>query len=469
MRRPQSLKTCFPYSVRAPLRAPYRGWILGVAAAALLGGCATSGDRPLPKAPSTVGSVTRLERDPEKLDLTPLPKRTVDPARLAPLDVAILAVLNNPDLKAKRAATGVAAAQVFAAGLLPDPQVGITADFPKPGQQAINNYSVGPSLDVGALIARAPALKAARAQRRQADLDLLWAEWGAAQQARILAWTVLADEAKAEALAELDRVVGARAQASRRALARNDLAAQTTSADQALALDVQTALAQARHDAAQARLDLNALIGLEPQVRLPLVAAPARDWETPALDRARAELAQRRPDLLALQAGYTAEQANLRKAVLAQFPLQNLGFYAAKDNTGIVSKGLSATFALPIFNGGRGQIAIEKATREQLRAEYQARLDQADAEAAADVAERDSAEAQAERLERELPSLSDVWTKAQAAWDRNDLDAASYLTLAQNLLNKTADLQDRRLAARQAEIQLETALFIPPAGQEARP
>jgi outer membrane protein TolC len=467
------MKTCFPDTEKKrTARSAYRRGIVGVAAAALLCGCATPGAHPLPKAPSTVAAVTRLERDPEKLDVAPLPKRTVDPARLDPIDVAILAVLNNPDLKARRAATGVAAAQVFAAGLLPDPQVGISADFPTPGQQAATAYGVTPSLDVGALIARAPALKAARAQRRQADLDLLWAEWGTAQQARLLAWTVLADEAKAEALAELDRITAARAQASRQGLARRDLAAQTTSADEALAIDVQTALAQARHDAARARLDLNALVGLQPQVRLPLVAAPAQDlahWDQPMLDRARAELARRRPDLLALQAGYTAEEANLRRAVLAQFPLQNVGFNAARDNTGIISQGLSATFALPIFNGGRGQIAIEKATREQLRAEYQARLDQADAEAAADVAERDIAEVQAQRLERELPALSDVWSKAQAAWDRNDLDAASYLTLAQNLLNKTADLRDRRLAARLAEIQLETALFLSPAGLETRP
>jgi outer membrane protein TolC len=442
---------------------------VSVAVAALLAGCAAPGVRPLPTTPSSVGSVLRLERAPEKLDLAPLPKRTVDPARLSPVDVAILAVLNNPDLKAKRAATGVAAAQVFAAGLLPDPQIGISADFPDPGQQATTAYGVVPSLDIGALIARSPALKAARAQRRRSDLELLWAEWGTAQQARILAWTILADEAKAQALAELDRVIATRAQASRTAMDRGDLAAPTASADQALAIDTQTALAQARHDAAKARLDLNALIGLQPQVRLPLVARPTGDWDQPTIDHARAELARRRPDLLALQAGYAAQEANLRKAVLAQFPLQNVGFNEARDNTGITSQGLTASFALPIFNGGRGQIAIEKATREQLRAEYQARLDQADAEAAADLAGRTSAEVQAQRLERELPALASVWTKAQAAFDRNDLDGSSYLTLAQNLLNKTADLQDRRLAARLAEIQLETALFLPPAGPEARP
>ena len=80
-------------------------------------------------------------------------------------------------------------------------------------------------------------------------------------------------------------------------------------------------LASARRDAAKARGQLNALIGLAPQVRLPLVddAAPAPP-DPAALDAAMASLPQRRPDLLALQAGYASQNANLRKAILAAVP-----------------------------------------------------------------------------------------------------------------------------------------------------
>ena len=49
---------------------------------------------------------------------------------------------------------------------------------------------------------------------------------------------------------------------------------------------------------------------------------------------------------------------------------------------------------------------------------------------------------------------------------RDDIDSQTYLTLTQAVLSKRADLDDRELAARIAEIQLETALFLPPA--EAR-
>jgi outer membrane protein TolC len=453
---------------RAP--AILRPIAVATIAGALLAGCALAPPRPLPTTLSTQASVGRLERDPAGLDLPPLPKRAIDPARgLDPTDVAILAVLNSPDLKAKRAAAGVAAAQVFAARLLPDPQVGATADFPLPGQGAQIAYGVTPTLDVVGLITHAAALKAARQSRRQADLDLLWAEWGTAQQARALVETILAEEAKAQALSKFQKVAAMRAQASAAALARRDVAGQTASADVALAADAQTALAQAQHDAAKARLDLNALIGLDPGVTLPLVASRDGDWDKATIERARTELARRRPDLIALQAGYAAEEANLRKAVLAQFPVLNLGFSHARDNTGITSNGLSANFTLPIFNRGRGQIAIEKATREQLRQEYQGRLDQTDAEVAADLAERTSAEQQAERLARDVSVLAGLADKADAAYRRNDLDGASYVTLAQNLLTKTADLQDRRLAARLAEITLETALFLPPAASEGRP
>ncbi len=52
---------------------------------------------------------------------------------------------------------------------------------------------------------------------------------------------------------------------------------------------------------------------------------------------------------------------------------------------------------------------------------------------------------------------------AVAAYDRGDIDSQTYLTLSQNALSRRADLDARELAARLAEIALETALFLPPA------
>ena len=119
--------------------------------------------------------------------------------------------------------------------------------------------------------------------------------------------------------------------------------------------------------------------------------------------------------------------------------------------------------ALPIFNGGRGEVRTQSATREQLRAEYQARLEQTDAEVKNAEAELLAARAQAALLHADVPRLEALVQPAVAAYDRGDIDSQTYLTLSQNALSRRADLDARELAARLAEIALETALFLPPA------
>jgi outer membrane protein TolC len=159
----------------------------------------------------------------------------------------------------------------------------------------------------------------------------------------------------------------------------------------------------------------------------------------------------------------------LRKAILAQFPLMSVTGNHAKDNSGIVSNGASATLALPIFNRGRGQIAVDKATREQLRAEYQARLDQTEAEVAGARAELAAALQQVSDLQSSIPRLQAMADQSAAAYLRGDIDSGTYLALVQAALSRRADLEDKRRAALAAEAALETSLFMPPAVQKAYP
>ena len=431
---------------------------------AALAACASAGDRPLPTAPSTAAAVADLKVDAASLRLQPLKAIVID-ARdgLDPDEIAVLAVLNSPDLRAKRAAAKISEAQVFDAGLLPDPQITAGADFPSTPGAAVA-YSLAVALDIQALITRSSALAAAKASARQADLDLLWAEWGTAQQARQLAWTALTDEGRAIVLKRVADQARDRAERSAAAAARGDISGPTVGSDLAVQLDAQALLTTAEHDAAKARLDLNALLGLEPGVRAPLAAGPApATYDPDAIATAARQVADRRPDLLALKAGYQSQNAKLRQAILSQFPLMNVTGNHARDNSDISSNGVAASFALPIFNGNRGQIAIEKATREQLHEEYQARLDQTQAEVAAAQAELASAQRAVRELETSVPRLEAIAGQASAAYARGDIDSAAWLGLVQNALSRRADLEDKRLAALQAEAALETALFLPPA------
>ena len=188
-----------------------------------------------------------------------------------------------------------------------------------------------------------------------------------------------------------------------------------------------------------------------------------------SITRYLASLPRRRPDLLALQAGYEAQDANLRKAILAQFPITQIGGAFARDPANTVTVGISSVLALPIFNGGRGELRLQKATREQLRAEYEARLAATAAEAEAAQAEVAAASNAAAALRSEVPRLEGMVRPAQAAYRRGDIDSQTYLTLSQSALARRADLDDRELAAKVAEIQLETALFLPPATSRLNP
>jgi len=434
-------------------------------AGCVLGGCAYEGERPLVAGPDLPTSAVQLSVDVSSLWLAPLPVRAVDPARgLDPTDVAILAVLNSPDLAAKRATAHVAEAQAFSAGLLPDPQLALSADVPVNPLQAVTAYGLTPSIDFQALITHAAALRAAKAAAKQANLDLLWSEWSTAQQARQDAVTVLLSEQKAAVLAQMDAELAGRAGQSGLALERHDVTAAAAAADLAAHLDAAGQLAGARRDAQKARGQLNALIGLAPDARLPLVDDAAVGAPDPvALDAAMASLPQRRPDLLALQAGYASQNALLRKAILAQFPLLTLGYSRQRDNTGIVSNGVAATVAVPILNRGRGDIGVQAATREQLAQAYRARLDQTVADVAQARADLAAEQADLQRLEADAPRLEAEARSARPAFAKGDMDSAAYLALDQAALKAAATLWDIRLSERLAAIGLQTVLFLPAA------
>jgi outer membrane protein TolC len=441
---------------------------LALAALVLVSGCISYHRAPLPSGPDLAPAVERLSVDTASLRLAPLAPRTIDLAALTPLDVAELAVLNNPDLKAKRVALGVRGAEVFAAGLFPDPQITATVDQPIAGPDTHTAFSVSPAFDIAGMLAVFNTERAARFTARQASLDMLWAEWTTAQQARQLAETALANEARGAWLTRLLSIAKERSDRSAAALAQGDVTAQVAAVDLAAKLDIETSLQTARFNAQKARRDLDALLGLDIRVVLPLVEGPAPAGIDPAwIETALSDLPRRRPDLLALQAGYGAQDANLRKAIWAQFPLAQIAMAYARDPTPTTTLGLTAVLALPIFNGHRGEVRVQEATRAQLRAEYQARLDGAAAMVRSAEAERTGAIAAAALLAADTPRLQAMAAGAPRAYASHDLDSQNYLALMQTMLSKEADLADRRLAARIAEIQLETQLFAPPA--EPRP
>jgi hypothetical protein len=151
-------------------------------------GCASYRPEPLDTAPRMARDVAHIEVDAARMPLPALRSHRFDPGDGLDIDeVAMLAVANNPRLRLERDRLGVARAQAFAAGLLPDPQLALTRDFPTNGGPGDTSaFSAGLSYDVNALLTRSARSAAASASARQVNLELLWQEWQVVGRARLL-------------------------------------------------------------------------------------------------------------------------------------------------------------------------------------------------------------------------------------------------------------------------------------------
>ncbi len=345
-------------------------------AAMLLAGCATFHPLPLDNGRG-VARIADLRVPAPNMPAPALPTHPFDAADgLDVTEVAMLAVANDPQLRVERDKAGVAHAQAYAAGLLPDPQLGYERDYPIIHQVGTTKaYTATLGLDLGNLVTRSARVKSARAGAREVDLNLLWSEWQAIAKARMLFDRVYYLR---RLVARLEREQAALApvqSAVTRALQSGDLTYATAATGLNAASDVATQLGAARRQLDLATHDLHDLLGLDFSVPLHLAGAPFTVEPGPEqVQRALSAMALRRPDLLALKAGYRSQNETLRAAILAQFPAISVGFVRAHDNSGIASAGFSVSLSLPLFNGNRGNIAIERAQRQQLHDEYSARL-----------------------------------------------------------------------------------------------
>ena len=153
-----TLASCAHYTPQ-PISDPGSAAVLQAPVAAVLSQQATEIDRPY--------------LTPVSIDLS---------APLNPNQIAIITVLSNPDLKAMRARAGVSDAQVFAAGLLPDPSFSMGIDEPVSGPPVAANIFSALGFSLNSLRTRSVLREQAKASNQQVRLDLAWAEWHLGQR-----------------------------------------------------------------------------------------------------------------------------------------------------------------------------------------------------------------------------------------------------------------------------------------------
>jgi outer membrane protein TolC len=373
--------------------------------------------------------------------------------------VVALAVRRDPNLVAARAKRGLAQAQIVQAGVLPNPSFN-GAFLPLiSGVGDVPAWSLGLAQDVKSLLTYRPRRRAARDGAAQVEADLLWQEWQVAAQARQLAVDIVVRERSRPLLDQAFTLLSRRYQVTQTALAAGN-ATLVTTAPSALGFQQARANLQALDQAQlQARHRLNALLALAPDAVVPLAPIDGvAPMDAVAVRAMLANLPDRRPDLLALRFGYAAQDESLRAAILAQFPDLILGAVSSSDNSRVVNAGPNAQIGLPVFDRNQGNVAIARATRAQLGAEYAARLASATGEVGALLGELEQLRPQIAVVRRDLPAARVAAERASAAFGRSALDERAYVDLVTNRFAKEQELLTLQLGLLDRQIAIDALI-----------
>ncbi|HLH93506.1 MAG TPA: TolC family protein [Xanthobacteraceae bacterium] len=353
---------------------------------------------------------------------------------LSVYDIAVLAVQNNPDLIATRTQRGVARAQVLEAGLLPNPSLSTSYLFllnPSPAAGvAFDAISAAISQDIQKTITMKWRLRSAQADALQVDATILWEEWQLIGKARLAVFDLVQKEKLRKTLAAYRDLLQDRFERGRKALEQGNTTLATVAPDAAAISDARKDLFDLERDIDSQRHDLNAMLGLAPEVMVPLkTQLEVLPVDAKAVMRALTDLADRRPDLIALQLGYLSQDEKVRGAIVGQFPAMTFGPSYAQDTSNVKSFGPALTMDIPIFDRNQGNIAVESATRAQLHAEFAARLSEAHSEVLASLATQRLLMRQLDEERAELPVLKGFAKQAEDAMNAGNIDERAYVDL----------------------------------------
>lgn len=442
--------------------------LLALITLSLLSGCATYQPQPLPEQ-------SPLEKDlpllVAKVNRSIKAKTSTYRVNLADgldlTEVAIVAVLGNPDLRVRRAQLKVAGAQAFAAGLLPDPQLSTNIDHPATAG-FVSAGGLGLGYDIIPLITRQARISAKQGMQTKIHLELLWQEWQVIQQARSLAVRLHLEKQRLVLLRRMRDLYQQRYQHSKQGLINGNVTLEVNGTDLTALVDSFSQISQLEQQHNRTRHEFNHLLGLQPDAVVSLAKLPAETSISQRTIQAQLrKLPTIRPDLLALKAGYHAQEERVRAAILAQFPSFSIGISRARDTSNVYTSGFNIGLNLPLFSANRGAIAIERATRTQLAQEYQARIAQTQTDVSRLLKLQTIIEKQRHNLQIYLPRLKDLVKRARQAYRQSDIDALTFLNMESTWVNKRLEQITLQQTQWQNRIALETLLALPEAGTRA--
>ena len=442
---------------------PLWAFCFAAGATALSGGCALYHPLPLARAPDLAGGLSALRTEVPGVRPGDPSRRIATDEPVAVDDVGLLAVLNDPELRAEKGQIDVAQAALLQSSLLPNPSASVSYGELLGGAGGFAPaWTASLTEDVRSILTYHTRVKSARFGSRQVNADLLWQEWQVAEKSRLLALDLYYGRQSLELSRRERDMLDHEVREVQRAIRAGDL-------DLTALAPLLTAKAAAEQAVASTGLTqlqnwqaLDALLGLDPQVRF-AIAAPSLRAPPADLTPLLADLPDRRPDLVALQLGYHSADEDVRTAIIGQFPAFSLGGQWGQDTTNVRSAGPAATFDLPVFDRNQGQVAQTRATRLLLQQQYQSRLDDA-------FGTVKGLEAQSRRLAEDVGNASiaagvaeKMSQSAQRAYAHGTLDQRSLADFETTALDRRIEALglERSLGETEITLTVELGLGLP--------
>ncbi len=431
--------------------------VLAIGICFLLVGCAVYSPLPLETKPHLAASLGELQQADCKDGIAYKHENScIDPAKpLTAADVTLLAIQYNPDLRTARNDQAIARAQVLQASVLPNPVVNGSYSFLISGPGTADAFGLGLSEDIKALIVRGAQRKSAQYAAGKADADILWQEWQLIGKARLLYVDLVEMEKLRDITQQNHDLFAARYEHSHRALLQGNADLTTVAPDLSALSDSARQLGDLNRQLQIKWQELDALLGLMPDVRLVLdknIVFAKIDPEK--IVGILPDLPHIRPDLVALQLGYQSQEEKLRAAILGQFPALVFGGNYGSDTTSVASGGPVVTLDLPLFNRNQGNIAIERSTRQKLHDEYTARLDSATGEVKAMMSGQTLLQKHFDKMLQSYRQAQKIAQHADTAFKAGNIDERSYV----DLKNTSFNLHQQTVTMEQALLEQQVAL-----------
>ncbi|MEP7383458.1 MAG: TolC family protein [Gemmatimonadota bacterium] len=431
------------------------GWLGAAVVPFLLASCTAYHARPLAPADaigaSASADLVQVAVSAATLKHPLLAPMTVNVADgLTPDEAALLAVAANPDLRAARAARGVAEAQLVAAGILPNPQISGAVDVPvRHTANTVDAVSLGAAIDLLGIATRGAEQDAARRGLQSVDLGVAWLEWQVAQSVRLRVYDVMLVERARTLSMQQERGLEATVTTLRAAVAKQVATRVELGAAEVAYRTVISARITLDMQRDTARVSLARAVGVDEASLPPIQETPvpfdgdsslAFAQEVPTLQELMKEFGSRRLDLQGLRFGYLSQEARVRAAVIRQFPQINVGVNRIRDTGNLLTLGPAATLFFPLFNRNQGEIAVARATRSQLKAEYDARVFDTRATVQILLAELSSTVKRLQNLRASVGVQQQTVELYRRALQGGNADVLTYYTVRSDLMNRQLEV-----------------------------